>query len=117
MALKSMVIEFGTGVDVRGGDYTKAAVRAVEAAIRHATIRFAPALDLPPESMHLTVEIGVGDPRRVDREAVAAAFPYGNINVIVGQGGLDVPLEDGAKTIMANAAVTVRLEVPEGAVA
>jgi hypothetical protein len=39
MARKSMVIEFGSGTDIRGGDYTKAAVRAVEAAIRQRRIR------------------------------------------------------------------------------
>lgn len=34
MALKSMVMEFGMGIDTVGGDYTKMAVRALPATIR-----------------------------------------------------------------------------------
>jgi Conserved hypothetical protein (Lin0512_fam) len=33
MARKSMVMQFGMGTDLRGGDYTKAAARAVQDAV------------------------------------------------------------------------------------
>ena len=33
MTMKRMVIEFGMGTDIRGGDYTKAAVRALRDAL------------------------------------------------------------------------------------
>ena len=38
MAMKRMVLEIGMGTDIRGADYTKAAVRAVQDATRFGTI-------------------------------------------------------------------------------
>ena len=40
MALIRYVTEMGMGVDVHGGDYTKAARRAVSDAIRHSSLNF-----------------------------------------------------------------------------
>ena len=40
MALVRCVTEMGMGVDVRGGDYTKAAKRAVFDAIHHSSLGF-----------------------------------------------------------------------------
>jgi uncharacterized protein (TIGR02058 family) len=109
-----MVIEFGSGTDIRGGDYTKAAVRAVEAAIRHNAITFAQAFGLTGDAMQIKVQIGVARPDEVDREVVAAVLPYGTIEVVVEEGGMDTPHEDGVGvTILANAAVIVALDLPE----
>ncbi len=114
MALKSMVMEFGTGVDIRGVDYTKAAQRAVWAALRHNTIAFADAFDLPREAMQIKVHIGVAKPDEVDKAAVAAMLPYGSAEVIVAEGGMDSAPEPGfGATIMANAALTVYLDLPD----
>lgn len=114
MAIKSMVIEFGTGADIRGSDCTKAAVRAVEAALRHNTIMFADAFGLQREQMQLRVDIGVPDPDTVIREDVAAVFPYGVVDVRVVAGGMEIPKDDGSgSTIMANAAICVFLDLPE----
>ena len=38
MTLKRVITEFGTGNDLHGGDYTKAAVRAVQDAIHHSSL-------------------------------------------------------------------------------
>lgn len=115
MALKSMVMEFGTGTDIRGGDYTKAAVRALENALRHNSITFAQAFDVPPNTMQVKIAIGVGKPNQVDRTAVASVVPYGQAEVTVHQGGMDVPNEAGTDvTVLANAVVTVYLDLPEG---
>ena len=38
MSVKPQVLEFGMGVDVHGGDGTKAACRAVSDAIRHSSL-------------------------------------------------------------------------------
>ena len=38
MSAKACVLEFGMGVDVHGGDATKAACRAVSDAIRHSSL-------------------------------------------------------------------------------
>ncbi len=114
MAHKSMIIEFGIGTDIRGADYTKAAVRAVENALRHNNIRFADVFDLPKETMRVDILIGVAQPDRVDRERVAAVLPYGQADVTVVQGGLDIPRdEEAGGTVMANAALTVFLDLPD----
>lgn len=114
MALKSMVMEFGTGTDIRGGDHTKAAVRALENALRHNSITFAQAFDVPLDKMQVKIAIGVAKPDQVDRTAVASVLPYGQAEVTVHQGGMDVPNEAGTDvTALANAVVTVYLDVPE----
>ena len=114
MALKRYVTEMGMGTDVHGGDYTKAAKRAVSDAIRHSSLNFFRALGKSPADMKITVRIGVQEPQAVDTEAVAAELPYGEVTVLPVQGGLDVPEEPGRagepgvdKLVIANAAVLV----------
>ena len=110
-----MVMEFGSGVDIRGGDYTKAAVRAVEAALRHNSISFAQALDLDRDKMLIRIVVGVGKPEAVDRQAVAAVLPYGMAEVSVVEGGMEIARDNApGATILANAALTVFLDIPEG---
>lgn len=108
MALKRYVTEMGMGVDVHGGDYTKAAKRAVSDAIRHSSLNFFRVLDKSPGDMRITVKIGAGDPGQIDTAAVAAELPYGTITVEPEKGGLDVPA-DGSSDLMVivNAAVLV----------
>ena len=114
MALKSMVMAFGMGTDIRGGDYTKAAVRALEAALRQNSIVFAEAFGVSKEEMLVKIVIGVARPDQVDKAAVAAVLPYGKAEVTVEEGGMDTPRESGSGvTILANAALTVYLDLPE----
>ena len=113
MPLKRYVTEMGMGVDVHGGDYTKAARRAVADAIHHSSLNFFQALGRSPADMHITVKIGVGRPDAVDKSAVAAELPYGTVTVEVARGGLDVPAENrNDLMVIANAAVVVSLETP-----
>ena len=115
MALKSMVMEFGMGTDIQGGDHTKAAVRALENTLRQNSISFAQAFGLPRDAMQVKIAIGVARPERVDKDTVAAVLPYGTAEVTVEQGGLDIPRDDGGEvTVMANAVVTVYLDLPDG---
>ena len=72
MALNRYITEMGMGVDVHGGDYTKAAKRAVSDALRHSSLNFFRVLDKSPQDMRITVKLGCGDPASIDREAVAA---------------------------------------------
>jgi uncharacterized protein (TIGR02058 family) len=114
MALKSMAMEFGMGTDILGGDYTKAAVRALHAALRQNYLAVADAFEVPRDAMHVKIVIGVARPEQVDKDAVAAVLPYGKADVTVEEGGMDTPLEDGSGvTVMANAAVVVYLDLPE----
>ncbi len=83
MTLKRMVLEIGMGTDIRGADYTKAAVRALRDALWHNSLSVAAALGLPVDSMQVEVTIGVPKPDQVDRDAVLAVLPHGSGTVEV----------------------------------
>ena len=113
MTLKRVITEFGTGNDLHGGDYTKAAVRAVGDAIHHSSLSLIRSLAVDARTMQVEVTIGVQRPDRVDPETVRAALPHGEVSVKLVKGGLDVPDDtSGDVAIIASAAVTVRLDLP-----
>ena len=112
MTLKRIITEFGTGNDLHGGDYTKAAVRAVEDAVHHSSLSLIRSLGVDARTMQVEVTIGVQRPDRVDAERVKTALPHGQVTVKLVKGGLDVPDEAvGDVAIIASAAVTVRLDL------
>jgi uncharacterized protein (TIGR02058 family) len=112
MTLKRIITEFGTGNDLHGGDYTKAAVRAVQDAVHHSSLSLIRSLGVDAKTMQVEVTIGVQRPDRVDAEAVKTALPHGQVTVKLVKGGLDVPDEAmGDVAIIASAAVTVRLDL------
>ncbi|HEX3521712.1 MAG TPA: Lin0512 family protein [Stellaceae bacterium] len=112
MALKRMVLQIGMGTDIRGADYTKAAGRALRDALWHNALSVADAVGLPVDSMQVEVTIGVPRPDQVDKEAVLAVLPHGTGTVRVVEGGLEIPNDAGTNTtVMANAAVVVRLDI------
>lgn len=105
------VTEMGMGVDVHGRDYTNAARRAVSDAIRHSSLNFFAVLNKSPNDMKIVVKIGSPNLAAVDTSAVAAELPYGTIEVLVEQGGLEVENDHGGDAIvMVNAAVLVYFE-------
>ena len=116
MARKRLVVEMGMGVDLRGGDYTKAAIRALRDALWHNSLTVVPALGYSVEQMEVDIEIGVAKPDQVDKKKVAEVLPYGKANVKVVKGGLDVR-EDERHTIVANAAAVVYLDIDTESVA
>ena len=114
MSLKRVITEFGTGNDLHGGDYTKAAVRAVQDAIHHSSLSLIRSLGVDSRTMQVEVTVGVQQPERVDSAAVKAALPHGQVTVRAVKGGLDVPDDTSADVaVIASAAVTVRLDLPE----
>jgi uncharacterized protein (TIGR02058 family) len=113
MTWKRMVLEIGMGTDIRGADYTKAAVRALKDALWHNSLSVANALGQPTDSMRVEVTIGVPKPDKVDKEAVLAVLPHGTGTVTVVEGGLEIRNDAGtASTVIANAAAVVRLDLP-----
>ena len=114
MALKRMVLQIGMGTDIRGADYTKAAVRALRDALWHNSLSVANALGLPVDAMQVAVTIGVPHPELVDKAAVLAVLPHGTGTVSVVEGGLEIAGDSGNTTVVANAAAVVRLDLPEG---
>jgi uncharacterized protein (TIGR02058 family) len=109
---KRVILEMGSGNDLHGGDYTKAAVRAVQDALHHSSLAFIRTLGVDARTMQVEVTIGVQQPERVDAGLVKAVLPHGQITVNVVKGGLDVPDdESGDVAVIASAAVAVRLEL------
>jgi uncharacterized protein (TIGR02058 family) len=114
MAAKRVILEMGTGNDLHGGDYTKAAVRAVQDAIHHSSLSFVRALGLDARTMQVEVTIGVQQPDKVNPAAVKNALPHGEVTVEVVKGGLDIPNDEGKDVaVIASAAVAVRVDLPQ----
>ncbi|MDW3222257.1 MAG: Lin0512 family protein [Paracoccaceae bacterium] len=107
--MKRLLVEFGMGTSLRRGDYTQAAVRGVRDALWHNSINLAELFGFEKTDMQIIVDIGVQQPDAVDVAEVRKVFPYGNTEVRVYHGGLDVarPEGQGHPTIMANVALTV----------
>ena len=105
--LDRVILETGSGVSLRGGNYPKAACRAVDDAIHHSSLSFMREMGMDPDTeMTVEVTIGVQDPSAVDVNAVQALLPHGKATVHVIKGGLNVPYpERGYETIIASAAV------------
>ena len=114
MTKKRFAVEFGMGTDLRGHDYTKAAVRALKDALWHNSLNMAQAFDFPPDAMIVDVQIGVAKPELVDLDEVGAVLPYGTANVTAIAGGLDIVGPDGeSRTVVANAAAVVYFDVED----
>ena len=112
MTMKRMAIEIGMGTDIRGADYTKAAVRALRDALWHNSLNVADALGKPVDSMEVEVLIGVPKPERVDKAEVLKVLPHGTGTVKVFEGGLEIFNDAGtSSTVLANCAAIVRLDV------
>jgi len=100
------------GTDLHGQDYTKAAIRGLKDALWHNSLSVAPALGYSRDDMQVDIEVAVNQPDKVDKQAVAAVLPYGQANVSVSKGGLDVPNDDNTNTIViANVAAIVYLNI------
>ncbi|HTP96773.1 MAG TPA: Lin0512 family protein [Burkholderiales bacterium] len=113
MTMKRVIVEMGTGNDLHGGDYTKAALRAVQDALHHSSLAIVRSLGLDSGKMQVEVTIGVQQPGKVDTAAVKASLPHGQVAVKAVKGGLDVPAEgshDGV--VIASAAIAVRFDLP-----
>jgi uncharacterized protein (TIGR02058 family) len=105
--LDRVILEMGSGVSLRSGNYTRAACRAVEDAIYHSSLSFPRELGLNiEEDLVVQVTIGVQEPSEVDADAVAAILPHGTVSVNVVNGGLNVPYpEQGYTTVIASAGI------------
>src|ERR1700681_3498276 len=98
MPMKRMVLQLGMGTDIRGADYTKAAVRALRDALWHNSLIVAAAVGLPVDSMQVEVTIGVPHPELVYKAAVLAVLPHGTGTVTVVEGGLEIANDAGTNS-------------------
>ena len=110
--MKRIILEMGTGNDLYGEDYTKAACRAVEDAIRHSSLVLFRSLGFDHADMQVQVTIGVQHPEKVDAELVAQKLPRGTASVCAVKGGLDVvDADNNSCTVVATAAVEAWLDI------
>ncbi len=115
MPEKRIILELGTGNDLYGGDYTKAACRAVHDALHHSSIVLFRSLGYDHMDMRVQVTIGVQEPDKVDVAAVTAELPRGRAQVTVVHGGLNVnDPENGTTHVVATAAVAAFLPLDAG---
>ncbi|NMF90259.1 Lin0512 family protein [Aromatoleum petrolei] len=116
MPEKRLILEMGTGNDLLGGDYTKAACRAVQDALHHSVMPLFRTLGYDTQDMRVQVTIGVQRPELVDAEVVRAELPRGRPEVKVVFGGLDVrPPEQDMLHVVATAAIEAWLPIESDA--
>lgn len=109
---KRLILEMGTGNDLYGGDYTKAACRAVHDALHHSSIVLFKSLGYDHQTMRVQVTIGVQEPEKVDLAVVSAELPRGRAEVTAVFGGLNVHDADQQTThVIATAAVEAFLPI------
>ncbi|MDA7963788.1 Lin0512 family protein [Ruegeria sp.] len=112
MAKTRVLVEFGMGTSLRREDYTEAALRAIKDALWHNSVNMAELFGFPKEAMIIDAEIGVQQPDQVDVEKLKSIFPYGQPNITVTQGGLDIEKPHIAgRTVIANAALIVSFDM------
>lgn len=112
MARMRLILELGTGNDLHGSDYTKAALRAVQDALHHSSLSFIRSLKVDKKTVDVEVTIGVQRPDLVDIEKVKASLPVGNVTVKAVKGGLDVAdPENNDPAVIASAAIAVRADL------
>jgi uncharacterized protein (TIGR02058 family) len=111
MPKKRVILELGSGNDLHGSDYTKAALRAVQDALHHSSLSFVRTLQVDKTKLDVDVTIGVQRPDKVDLDKIKASLPLGNVTVRAVKGGLDVvDSEANDRATIASAAIAVRLE-------
>lgn len=112
MREQRFIIEMGMGNDQYGEDYTKAAARAIEDAIRHSAIPMFEVTGISHAEMRVQVTVGVAQPEAVDCSFLAGKLPRGRAEVRAVEGGLNVVNPDtGRVVVMATAAVEAFLPV------
>ncbi|WP_281991907.1 Lin0512 family protein [Sulfitobacter geojensis] len=108
-----VIIEMGMGNDLHGMDYTKAAGRAIDDALRHSSLPLFAVTGVAHEEMQVQVTIGVQEPDKLDLAALTAKLPRGKAEVRAVQGGLNVPA-GGETIVVAQASVEAFLPLQSG---
>lgn len=111
-----IILEMGSSNSLYEQDYTKAACRAVQDALRHSSLVFFKSLGYNHSDMRVRVTIGVQKPEEVDCEVVAADLPRGRAEVTAVHGGLNVHDPDNnTTTVIATAAIEAYVPITPNA--
>jgi len=113
MSKKRLVVELGMGVDLHGKNYTKAAIRAVENAVRGGSLLYLG--DVYKESgkfpkVYVDVIIASPEPDLVDKDEVLKSLPIGEKTIKVVAGGMSVEHTQPDNIVISNASVLVQVE-------
>ncbi|WP_073141478.1 Lin0512 family protein [Litoreibacter ascidiaceicola] len=101
-----IILEMGTGNDLYGRDYTRAAKRAIQDALHHSSIVMFKSLGIDHTEMRVQVTIAVQQPDQLDLKALTAELPRGRAEVTAVKGGLDVHDAQNNQThVIATAAI------------
>lgn len=115
MSDQRFIIEMAMGTDLHGENYTKAATRAVESALRRSSLLLLGVPGIDRDALRVQVTVGVQDPDKVDRSAIAALLPIGKVSVTVTRGGLNsTHPQTGSTIVVAAAAVEAFLPSQSG---
>jgi uncharacterized protein (TIGR02058 family) len=118
--MKRYIVEWGVGVDIHGGDVTKAAKYAVKDAVSHTCLcGITELVGMTDQSKgHSKVKISCPHPELLDVNAVLGEVPVGNIELEeVTSGGMSVrgmhkpEMGEGNQIVIAIVALTVYLDV------
>ena len=116
MKQQRIILETGIGTDLYGQDYTKAAIRAVNDAIRHSSLTVFSELGLDHTAMRVQVTIGVQEPDQLDTAKIAAELPRGKADVTAVHGGQNIPSPDGSTaSVVATAAIEAWYPIDQSA--
>lgn len=114
MAEQRVIIEMGMGNDLHGMDYAKAALRAIEDAMRHSSLPIFETLSLEFDQMRVAVTVAVQDPDQVDCQQLLQKMPRGRAEVTVVKGGLNVAAPGADTIVVAQASIEAFLPVQTG---
>ncbi len=114
MALKPLILEMGTGIDLHGQNTTEAARRAVWNAVHQSSI-MGLGLFGPDTSKNMVVEVTIATtrPDEVDEDIVLGVLPHGSGKLKVIQGGMELEGTEGSGdfTLIVNAAVIAKVDI------
>ena len=108
-----LIIEMGMGTDLHGQDATKAAIRAVDDAMRRSSLPVFGSVGMDHTEMRVQVTIGAQHPETVDLDRIAAHMPRGRVEVKAVHGGLSAGDADNPITVV-TAAVEAFLPLQTG---
>ncbi|XFO66893.1 hypothetical protein SPSIL_030610 [Sporomusa silvacetica DSM 10669] len=114
------IVEIGIGTDLHGGNYTKAAQRAVKDAMSRSCL--CGLFDIvgisDPNQMVVEIRVGCSEPDKVNIAEVQAIVPFGTVTTEIVAGGLHVQglhlsaLGESDTIVVAVAALTVYIDIP-----
>jgi uncharacterized protein (TIGR02058 family) len=120
MTYKRYIVELGSGVDLHGGDVTKATIKAIKDAVSHCCLcGITEILEIKdPRKMEVKIKVGCPHPEKLNLNEVLQAVPLGNASIDeVVEGGFHTTglhvgsLGEGDQIVVSVVSLTVYLNI------